>query len=147
MSKHDAVMEYFKPKIEELSESELSFNNSQEKADTFSLTTNYSEKIRKKYVRIGAEKEYAFTIIIVKAYSTEEDDLNLIAMNMNQEFMEWLEEQNRLKNYPKFPKNCQIKKMECIHNMPNMAGINSEEALARYMIQCRIIYFEKEIKG
>lgn len=70
--------------------------------------------------------------------------MNLEAMNFAQAFMEWLDEQNKAKNYPKFPDNCEIKKMENLQNMPNLAGINAEESLARYMIQCRIIYFEKE---
>lgn len=144
MTKHDAMMAYFKPKIEELSGRRLTFNISQEIPDTFSLITNYSDKVRKKYIRIGAEKEYAFTIIIVKAYSDYEDDLNLDAMNIAQNFAGWLEEQNKKKNYPKFPENCQIKKMENLQNMPNLASINTEAGLARYMLQCRIIYFEKE---
>ena len=46
--------------------------------------------------------------------------------------------------FPEFPDNCQIKKMECLQNMPNLAGIYAERGLARYMIQCRLIYFEKE---
>ena len=37
--------------------------------------------------------------------------------------------------------------MEVLQNMPNLAGINAEEAMARYMIQCRIVYFEKEMKS
>lgn len=145
MTKHDAMMKYFRPKIEELSMGSLTFNNSQEAPDTFSLITNYSDKVRKKFIRVGAEKEYAFTIIIVKAYSTHDDDLNLDAMNFSQSFMDWLEKQNKQKNYPDFPENCQIKKMECLQNMPNLAGINSKAGFARYMIQCRLIYFEREV--
>lgn len=50
-----------------------------------------------------------------------------------------------MKNYPEFPDNCQIKEMETLQNMPNLAGINAEEGLARYMVQCRLIYFESEV--
>lgn len=145
MTKHDAMMEYFKPKIEELAGGNLSFNNSQEEPDTFSLITNYSDKVRKQYIRTGTEKEYAFTIVIVKAYSTYADDLNLESMNFAQSFVEWLETQNKKKNYPKFPNNCQMRKMECLQNIPNLAGINSQAGIARYMIQCRLIYYEKEV--
>ena len=63
-----------------------------------------------------------------------------------QGFMDWLDEQDREKNYPEFPDNCQIKKMEVLQNMPNLAGVNPEAGLARYMIQCRLIYFEKEMR-
>lgn len=145
MTKHEAMAAYFKKKVLELGGDCLTFNNSQEEPNSFSFVTNYSDKVRKKYVRVGAEKEYGFTIIIVKPYSTHEDDLNLVAMEMAQEFMDWIDAQDKEKNYPEFPDNCQIKKMENLQNMPNLAGINSEAGLARYMLQCRLIYFEKEV--
>lgn len=143
-TKHDAIHEFFGEKIKEIAESTLNFNFSAEEMNRISLVTNYSGNIRKKYVRIGAEKEYGFSIIVVKAYSTDEDSLNLEAMNFAQYLSDWIEEQNRQKIYPAFPGNCQIKKMEVLQNMPNLAGINSKERLARYMVQCKIIYFEKE---
>lgn len=142
MTKHDAMKAYFGPKVNELAGKLLNFNFSPEKPGEISFITNYSDKVRKKYL-YGAEKEYAFTIVIVKPYSSDADDLNLEAMNFAQEFMDWVEEQNRLKKYPEFPENCQMKKMENLQNMPNLAGINAEEGLARYMFQCRLIYFEK----
>lgn len=144
MTKHDAMKAYFEPKVMELAKDRLAFNFSPESADSIAFVTNYSDRIRKKYVRVGAEKEYGFSIIIVKSYSTDMDDLNLEAMNFAQSFMDWLEEQDKEKKYPAFPENCQIKRMECLQNMPNLAGVNAEANLARYMIQCRIIYFEKE---
>ncbi|MGO5166427.1 MULTISPECIES: hypothetical protein [unclassified Candidatus Paralachnospira] len=144
MTKHDAMKAYFEPKVEELVGDLLNFNFSPESPDSIAMITNYSDKVRKKYIRCGSEKEYGFTILITKTYSSEQDDLNLEAMNFCQAFMDWLEDQDRKKNYPEFPDSCQIRKMECLQNMPNLAGVNAEEGLARYMIQCRIIYFEKE---
>lgn len=144
MTKHDAMKAYFEPKVEELVGDLLNFNFSPESPDSIAMITNYSDKVRKKYIRCGSEKEYGFTILITKTYSSEQDDLNLEAMNFCQAFMDWLEDQDRKKNYPEFPDSCQIRRMECLQNMPNLAGVNAEEGLARYMIQCRIIYFEKE---
>ena len=145
MTKHDAIKAYFEPKVGELAGDMLNFNFSPESEDSISLITNYSDKFRKKYVRVGAEKEYGFTIVIVKEYSSDADDLNLEAMNFAQAFMDWVDDQNKKKNYPEFPDNCQIKEMETLQNMPNLAGINAEEGLARYMVQCRLIYFESEV--
>ena len=145
MTKHDAVHEFFEKKIMEISEKSLGFNFSDENPGSVSLITNYSGKVRKSYIRVGAEKEYEFSIIAVKPYSTDEDHLNLEAMNYAQDISDWVDAQNKAKNYPSFPENCQIKKMETLQNMPNLAGINAKEHLARYMVQCRIIYFEKEV--
>ena len=142
-TKHDAMMEYFRPKVVELAGQFPGFNFSNEVPDAVAFITNYSDKIRKKYIR-AAEKEYGFTIIITKSYSGYTDDANLEAMNFAQTFMDWLEKQNKTGNYPKFPGNCQILKMENLQNMPNLASVNTQEGLARYMIQCRLIYFEKE---
>ena len=122
----------------------MNFNFSPESPDSFSFVTNYSDQVIKKYVRVGAEKEYAFSITITKEYSTGADDLNLEAMNFAQAFMDWINEQDRLKNYPEFPDSCEIRKMEVLQNMPNLAGVNVTAERARYMIQCRLIYFEKE---
>lgn len=144
MTKHDAMKAFFEPVIIRLCGDVLGFNYSQEEPDAVAFITNYSDKVRKSYIR-AADKEYGFSIVITKPYSSYADDLNLEAMNFAQAFMDWLEEQNKKKEYPEFPDNCQIKKMEVLQNMPNLAGINDKEGLARYMIQCRLIYFEKEV--
>ena len=60
MTKHDAMEAFFKPKVEELLGSMLKFNFSPESPDEVAFITNYSDKLRKKYVRVGAEKEYGF---------------------------------------------------------------------------------------
>lgn len=143
MTKHDAMMDYFRPAIEELAQEFIRFNFSPESEDTIGFVTNYSDKQIKKYFG-GAEKEYGFSIIVVKAYSTNDDDLNLEAMNFAQGFMDWLQKQNKAKNFPDFGKNCKIRKMENLQNMPNLSGVNAEEGLARYMLQCRIVYYESE---
>ena len=144
MTKHDAMNDFFKPKVMELAGKMMNFNFSSDSLNSIDFITEYSDKERKKYIRIGSEKEYAFSIIITKEYSTSADDLNLEAMNFTQAFMDWIEKQNKIKNYPKFPDNCEVRKMETLQNMPNLAGTNVEAGLARYMIQCRLIYFGKE---
>lgn len=141
MTKHDAVKAYFEPKIQELA-GELLFNFSPENEGSISLITNYSDRIRKEYITGVTEKAYGFTIVIVKPYSSNGDDLNLEAMNFAQAFMDWLDEQNKAKRYPDFGKSCEIEKMENLQNMPNLSGVNYEAGLARYMIQVRILYKE-----
>ncbi|MDO4272707.1 MAG: hypothetical protein Q4D16_03485 [Eubacteriales bacterium] len=144
MTKHDAIKGYFEPKVMELVGDILSFNFSPESPDSFSLVTEYSDKVVKKFVSGDARKAYGFTIVIIKNYSTSGDDLNLECMNFAQGFMDWIEEQSKQKVYPDFGSDCEIEKMEVLQNMPNLAGINAEAGLAKYMIQCRILYMEHE---
>lgn len=146
MSRHDEIMQYFRPKIEELAGKILNFNFSPEAPGSISLITNYSDKLRKKYVTGDCEKEYGFSIIIVKPYSPEQDDLNLEAMNFAQAFMDWLDEQNEKERFPDFGESCTVEKMENLQNMPNLSGVNPKEGLARYMIQAKIIYRERKMK-
>ena len=56
MTKHDAMKAYFEPKISELVGDLLNFNFSPESEDAVSFITNYSDKVRKSYIR-AAEKE------------------------------------------------------------------------------------------
>lgn len=144
MSKHDAMVAYMSPKVEELAGRLLNFNVSPGEEGNISFLTNYSDKIRKKYIRVGSEKEYGFTIVITRTFSDGTDDLNLDAMNFAQEFIDWIDERDKKKNYPDFGDKCQIKKIENLQNMPNLASVDWENMIAQYMLQCRVIYFEKE---
>ena len=85
----------------------------------------------------------SFAFVIVRVYSTEPVDLlNMEAMELGESFMEWVEEQDKNGNYPDFGENCKVEKMEILQDMPNLATVNAEEGLARYMIQGRIVYRE-----
>lgn len=145
MDKHHAMVEFFRPKLEEIS-TEMNFNFSDDTPDSIAFLTDYADRIKKHYIRAGAVKEYGFTIIVTKAYSPYGDDVNLQAMTFAQELMDWVEQKNRTKEYPDFPPNCTVQKIEPIQNMPNLAGVNMEQMTARYMFQCRVTYYESEVK-
>ena len=102
MTKHDAIKAYFGPKVSELAGDMLNFNFSPESEDSISLITNYSDKMKKKYVTGDVQKEYGFTFVIVKSYSSCQDDLNLEAMNFAQAFIDWLDQQERKKRFSRF---------------------------------------------
>lgn len=144
MTKHDAMREYLEPKVMEFVGNSMNFNFSSEIPDKFSMVTEYSDKVVKKFVNGDVRKTYGFAIIVIKHYSTYDDDLNLQCMNFVQAFMDWIEEQNRQKNFPDFGADCEVEEIEVLQNMPNLSGVNTEEGLARYMIQCRVLYKEHD---
>lgn len=146
MTKHDAMVAYMSPKAEELAGRLLDFNVASGSVGNISFLTNYSDKVRKKYLRAGAEKEYGFTILISQPFSEDTDDLNLKAMDFVQEFMDWIDLQNQKRDFPDFGAGCQVKKLENLQNMPNLAAVDWDNLEAQYMIQCRVLYFEKEKK-
>lgn len=143
MTKHEIMKAYVEEKVGELMGSLVSFNFADDSPDSISFLTDYSGKVVKRYLR-AADKEYQFTILVTWRYSTETDDLNMQAMNFAQELMDWIEEQDRAKNYPNFGEKCQTKKIENLQNMPNLATVDWENMTAQYRIPCRVLYFEKE---
>lgn len=144
MTKHEAMKAYFEPIVYRLAGTVLNFNFSPDSPEGIGFLTNYSDKVLKRYVRVGSEKAYGFSILVTKEYSTNCDDLNLQAMNFVQGIMDWLDEQAKMKCFPDFGRRCEIKKIENLQNMPNLSEINPEEGIARYVFQCRVVYFEKE---
>lgn len=142
MTKHEAMVKYVSPKVEELVGKMLSFNFSNDSPESISFLTNYSGKVVKSYIR-GADKQYGFTIMLTWPFSEATDDLNMEAINFAQGFMDWIESQNREGKFPDFGSGCQIKKIENLQNMPNLASVDWETMTSRYMIQCRVLYFEK----
>ncbi|HCI73370.1 MAG TPA: hypothetical protein DHV42_02380 [Lachnospiraceae bacterium] len=142
MTKHEAVKAYLEPICQELAQGALGFNFSPESEDSMSIITRYSGKVVRYFIDDTAEKEYGFSVIIEKIYSTDTgDDLNLLAMNFAQGFMDWLDTQNKDRNFPDF-EGCEVIAVENLQNMPNLAAVNPEEGLARYMVQGRILYRE-----
>ena len=144
MTKHDAMKAYFEPVVTELANTVLNYNFSPDSPDGIGFLTNYSDKVLKRYIRAGADKAYGFSILVTKEYSINNDDLNLEAMNFVQGLMDWVDRQNRDKLFPDFGEKCTVKRIENLQNMPSLAEVNSEEGVARYMFQCRVVYFEKE---
>lgn len=138
MTKHEIMVDYVKEKVED-----LSFNFASDSAMSVSFITDFTGKVVKKYIR-AADKEYRFSILINWHYSINNDDVNLKAMNVAQEFADWIDTQNSLKNYPDFGEKCQVKKIETLQNMPNLATVDMESEVAQYRIPCRVLYFEKE---
>ena len=145
MTKNEIMKAYVEEKITELCDAVLTFNYADGAAHSVAFLTNYAGKILKKYVR-AADKEYGFTILITWHYSSELDDLNLQAMNLGQLFMDWIDEQNRSRNFPKF-QGCKVLSIENLQNMPNLAGVNEAGTVARYMFQVRVRYYTEGVKA
>ena len=143
MTKHEAMKYYVQEKVEELAKGLVSFNYANDSPFSISFLTNYSGKVVKKYIR-AADKEYGFSILATWPFSTVSDELNMQAMVFVQSFMDWIEEQNEKKNFPDFGRECQVKKVENLQNMPSLAAVDWENMRAQYVIRCRVLYFEKE---
>jgi len=142
-TKHDIMKAYIEPQVLAVVGNVLNFNVSTGTPETISFVTQYSNKYVKRYTRNAGVKEYGFAILITKSFSEQTDDLNLLAINMAQAFGDWIDAQNKAKIFPDFGSLCQVQKIESLQNMPNLADINLETSTAKYMLQCKVTYYEE----
>lgn len=142
MSRHDEMTAYLAPHITEIFGCVAGFNCSLDTPGTVGFATEYEERIIKKYVR-AAKKAYGFAVLITQDYSQGTDDVNLTAMNLAQAFGDWITAQDKAKNYPVFS-GAQVLEIKFLQNMPNVAEINEEGTVAKYMLSCRTIYYEED---
>lgn len=144
MSKHDAMVDYLSPHTMEIIGNALGFNFTRDTPGTASFVTTYADKWVKKYMRNSGIKAYGFAIILSLNYSQNTDDLNVTMMNLAQAFGDWIDAQHKAKNYPDFGPKCKVSKVESLQNMPNVAQINEDGTAAKYMLQCKVTYYEEE---
>ena len=61
-----------------------------------------------------------------------------------QDIVDWIAEQNELRNYPDFGEKCRIEDMTVLTDNPNLNGIdtNTSPALAKYSMSIQIQYID-----
>ena len=95
----------------------------------------------KHYVDGSSLGRYDFAVVVFKdkkelPNSTENaEDLFDV-----QQFMEWIDEQDKKRVYPDFGDGCTVLRIRNLQNMPNTAG--RDERFAKYMFQCTVEYFQ-----
>lgn len=143
-TKHEIMKAYLEPQVLTVVGNVLNFNVSTDVPETIAFVTEYANKYIKRFVRDSGIKEYGFAILITKSFSVNTDDLNLLAMNMAQAFGDWIDAQNKAKIFPNFGSKCHVRKIESLQNMPNLADIDLNACIAKYMLQCKVTYYEEE---
>ena len=144
MSKHDIMKAYLEPHVVEIFGNAVTFNFSIDTPDTVGFVTTYADKWVKRFVRNSGIKEYGFAILLSLGFSQGTDDLNLISMNLAQAFGDWIDAQNTAKILPNFGVKCKMMRIESLQNMPNVAEVNEACTVAKYMLQCKVTYYEED---
>lgn len=138
-NKNSAMLEYLRqyPGLQSI----LYFNSMVDRIGNEALQTVYGETWEKEYVRGHGIKQWDFAVVKIAKASTGTSDTNVNETQAVQDFMNWIEEQNKAKNFPVFY-GCKVLSIENLQNMPNFAGINNDEGTAKYMFQCRVRYYQ-----
>ena len=138
-NKNSAMLEYLRqyPGLQSI----LYFNSMVDRVGNEALQTVYGETWEKEYVRGHGIKQWDFAVVKIAKASTGTSDTNVNETQAVQDFMDWIDEQNKAKNFPAFD-GCKVLSIENLQNMPNFAGINNDEGTAKYMFQCRVRYYQ-----
>lgn len=151
MDKNQAIIDFLIncPAIEA---NPLFFNFIHAKQDNKQVITMGNEKtLDRSYINGDVLKRYTFTIIDFKSVAYNAvvkqegyPDENLEDMASVQDIVDWITEQNELRNYPDFGEKCQIEDMTVLTDNPNLNGIdtNTSPTLAKYSMSIQIQYID-----
>lgn len=136
-NKHKIVLEWLSayPGLQQY----LFFNSSREEIGDTSMNTVVSDTWETRYLRDRGIKNYDFAVSMMKYYNDGTNENNTEELFDVQKFMLWIEEQNKIKNFPIFEEG-EVISIENLQNIPDLAGISEDEILVKYMFQIRIKY-------
>ena len=116
------------------------------------LTASTDVYTNNKYIDGSVGKVYTFTIITFKSaadiavpkvigYESE----NISDMATIQSLIDWIREQEELRNYPYFGEECEVDEILTTTNNPNFDGIDEQVSppLAVYSVTIQIKYLDK----
>lgn len=149
--KQEAIINYIL-QCPQIKDTPLYFNFINAKDNTSQIVTSANDKfLDKPYITGSVEKQYSFQILIFK--SITDDALvklegfaheNVEELAYVQALIDWISEQNELKNLPDFGEECDVDSIETSAETPRLEGINMEVAppLAMYSVTIRIHYVD-----
>ena len=151
VNKHQAVIDYIIT-CPTILNSPLYFNFINAKNDTNQFFTNSTDSYtNRSYVDGSVEKIYTFTILTFKSAADTAvvkmsgyENENLSDMSDVQNLIEWITEQNRLRNFPDFGEDCIIDSIETTTEEPKFDGIDDQVSppLAVYSTSIQIKYID-----
>lgn len=153
--KNQAVINYIL-QCSQIQNTPLYFNFINAKDNTAQILTSSNDRYTEKPDITGAvEKQYTFTIMVFKSIT---DDAivklegfaheNVEELSYIQELIDWIAEQDDLKNYPDFGENCEVDGIRTTEETPKLEAINAQvsPALAMYSVTIQITYVDNSKK-
>ena len=122
---------------------DLYFNFSPAEPNVTSVAPVSGERVLRHYIDGSALMCYEFGVIQYKPVNMDvpNNTDNAEAMYDVELFMDWVKEQNALRNFPRFD-GCVMQRADVLNNLPMAAGTDNE--VAKYMYMCRLTYEGKE---
>lgn len=151
MDKNQAVIDYLF-QCPTIANNPLFFNFAKAEDNNKQLLTVANDKvIQKPYIDGSVLKKFTFTIIDYRSviYQALVNAPGYISENVEemldvQSIIDWIEEQDDLRNYPNFGDKCIVEKVEALTDSPNLNGVDTSTtpALAKYSVSLRVQYLD-----
>jgi len=128
----------------------FNFINTENNANQF-LTTSNDVYTNRNYVDGSIGKMYTFTIITFKSTTDiavpkvkDWENENVSDMATIQALIDWIKEQETLKNYPNFGSDCEIDEILTTTDNPKFDGVDNQVSppLAVYSVTIQIKYID-----
>lgn len=118
------------------------FNVNPAEADNLTVNSIQNERELETFIDSSRTVEFMFAIALAKEFDTGTSDNNLEAVEEFEQIADWVEEQNRLKNFPDFGNNIIIDAVEVLETTPSVS-VDNQNQIAKYQGQFKITYLEK----
>lgn len=105
------------------------------------MNTIYGDTVVSEYTNGDADREFTFALVQMAEHSTNYNQTNADSIELTSDFMRWIEEQNRMGNFPNFGGSCEVYQIKNLQNMPNLAGADNTKA--KYMAMVQVNYIER----
>ncbi len=135
-----------------IQENPLFFNFLNAKDDNKQLIAQGNEKsMNVKFVDGSERKRFTFTILDYKSVAYDAiaklsgyPNENVQEVMEVQSIMDWITEQNEIRNYPNFGSDMIIEEMRTLSENPNLNGVDTSvtPALAKYSMSIQIDYID-----
>ena len=155
VDKNQAVINFL-IQCPQIRDNPLFFNFAEAKNDNKQIVTMANDKsINKGFVDGSVSKRFTFTLIDYRSINYQAlvklpnyQNENVSEFLDIQSIMDWVNEQNELRNFPDFGNDCVIENMRTATDEPNLNGVDNSvsPSLAKYSMSIIIEYLDSSKK-
>lgn len=110
-----------------------------DQAIEYNIETGVFNPILKRYVNGDTERQYQFNFMSREYYDMDRIQ-NIQSCDFYEKFADWVEEQDRLGNFPAMPEKCKPRSLSVLSSGYIM-GVTMRNA--RYQIQLQLTYYKE----
>jgi hypothetical protein len=132
--------------VEQFLGDKMHFEDIQANQGARSFVPQYGDYVQKTDICGNKYKFYTFGFIAIEPLDmNDQDSNNATTMNTMDLFNDWLELQQKNKNFPDFGTNVTNYRIVPLQNMANVAQYFEDIGMVKYILVARIEYVEKEL--